>query len=107
MKTVVLDQETNIVTYNNVDISKYYGTILKSSKTNKGFIISDEYIGVSNSNTNYIFKLMCKNSFTRGNSFGNFKGRSLTEIIKSILSSGSFDVFEFDTPEEIFEWLSK
>jgi len=104
MKTVVLKQETNIVEASNVDDNKYYGTVKKASPEGKGFIVRTLY-GDSNGRSTY--KLMSINYFTKGNSFESFDGYSLFGLIKELLKNNSFDIYEFDTPKELFKWLAE
>jgi hypothetical protein len=104
MKTVVLNQDTNIVEVCNVDDYKYYGTVKKASPKEKGFIVRTLY-GASNGRSTY--KLMSINYFTKGNSFELFDGYSLPGLIKELLKNNSFDIYEFDTPQELFRWLAE
>ena len=104
MKTVVLNQDTNIVEYKNVDDYKYYGAVKKALPDGKGFIVRTVYGGL---NGNKTYKLMSINYFTKGNSFESFDGYSLSGLIQELLKNGSFDIYEFDTPQELFRWLAE
>jgi hypothetical protein len=65
----------------------------------KGFIHRTEY-------EKGPYKAFCVDSFTIGNGWPMVKEGYLDELILELLDLG-FEVFKFETPQELFAWLSK
>jgi len=95
MKKVVEKQE-NRVFVGEVSLSNYYGV---KAINCKGFITRERF-------NSGCYRILCTQLLTCGNGFLCSKETtSLTEFIKYNLSS--YEVFEFDTPQELFKWLSE
>lgn len=80
------------------------GTVKNAFQQGKGFIIRTSFYDSNGKNT---YKLMSVNNFTKGNAFDSFNGFSLPGLIKEILKNGNFNVYEFDTPQALFKWLTE
>ena len=93
----VIKNNNEVVLNNEVSEKKYYG--VDTLEKNKGFILQRNYCQGE-------FYAICENSLTYGNSFG-WRGNSLKEVVEDILSSKNAVVYEFNTPQELFKWLSE
>ena len=101
MKQVIINQPPqNTVSIDKVSDNKYYG--VEAVKGDKGFIANKDY-----STNNYEFR--CRDSLTKGNKWNGFSSRNLDKAIRSWLmfNDENRQVYEFDTAEELFDWLSK
>lgn len=81
---------------------KYYGihAVSGSDTNNKGFIIRMDY-------NNGIYRGMCAFEFTKGNNWGDARGTTLCKCIKYFVESAApFEVYEFDTKEELCRWVA-
>ena len=75
----------------------YYG--VKMSINQKGFISRRDY-GSGD------FRLYAVEAVTRGNYWCSYDSTDLKSILSTLLDR-SKEVFVFDTPQELFEWLSE
>jgi hypothetical protein len=90
----------NVVSVHTVSPEKYYGvdygvvTYLKS----KGFISRENYRSGE-------YLILCPEEITKGNGFDSHRNfADLSKLIEKINES-KFEVYEFDTWEELFAWL--
>ena len=97
MKKVISDTDVtkNIARISEVNPYKYYGI---KGYLCKGFITKEDFYGQK-------YKTLAANNVTEGNSWSHITGESLRGIIEVLFFNG-FDVFEFNTPSELFSWLA-
>lgn len=96
MKKVVKGN-TEQVMVNSVSKNKYYGVKQLSSK---GFIVREDY-----DKGNY--KAYCANKLTNGNAWWIEKPTdSFVKFVDELVEK-KYEVFEFDTSQELFKWLSE
>lgn len=95
MKKVYKTDPDNIVHISNISKNKYYGIVNKSNE--KGFLVADNY-------GSDFYKAQCKNGINDGDHFGI---PALLKIKIENLIESQFEIFEFDTPGELFAWLAK
>lgn len=77
---------------------KYYGVFMTPT-LHKGFIVQETYMSGP-------FHVVARSCLTRHNSFDAFVSNDLFTCIRSLLKDNN-QVFMFDTPEELFEWLAR
>lgn len=96
MKKVTSNKNT--VQVSEVDISKYYGVRCEAWS---GFICRQNY-------RNGKYRVRVSRLLTEGNrSF--IDTDSLADLVNGIITNytATFEVFEFDTPQELYRWLSE
>lgn len=98
MRTVVLEQ---IVLVTQTSDSNYYGIQETRTGNHKGFIFRSEFDA-----GDFRFRTLIADKATRGNSWGLFSSIILKDLIRSLIVNG-FNVYEFQTHSELFDWLSK
>ncbi len=96
MKQVKVTPPVPTITPNDVVISKYYG--IKSPCDSRGFITRQNY-----DSDNFI--VLALKGITNGNCWGWFSN-DLKELVKTLVLN-DFEVYEFDTYQELFRWLSE
>lgn len=101
MKKVVRKQQQAFL--EDVNPAKYYG--IQDNNKYKGLIHKNEY-------TKGNYKAYCRTLITNGNGFLiKCKDPPVTDdlqvFIGAFLDSGSYTVYEFDTPQELFKWLAE
>lgn len=78
----------------------YYGVI--NADKIKGFVIKTDYRTREGS----MYKCLCTQGFTYGNCFFTpSTSTSLQRLIESVLSNKDCFVYQFNTFEELFNWL--
>jgi len=103
MRQVIINEPIKkIVPYTSCAIDKYYGVLNYSFReTQKGFICSTGY-------KNNTYRVVAIYGMTHFNGWSQFDGTGLQNIISAVIrSDAKFEVFEFDTPQELFKWLSE
>lgn len=101
MKRVIQKEDVDTVAVNRVDPSKYYGVrLLRSVDEYSGFISQEEYQSGN-------FRVMTASGITYGNNWDSFRDENLSILLSKLLNNGSFEIFEFDTYQELFQWISK
>jgi hypothetical protein len=98
MKKVTRKYEMERVLFSDIDAGKCYGVDNIGTYNNEKGFISRKSIGSG-------YEVKSSYGLTLGNCYG-FKGNTLADIIENILNGG-FSVYEFDTSQEIFKWLSE
>ena len=103
MKTVKLTRPTQppIVTVNEVTPDKYYGVRMHakwSTEREVAFITQPSF-----RNGNY--KTVAAHRLTVGNGYTHYEDPSLSNLVSKLID-GECEVFEFDTPSELFRWLA-
>lgn len=100
MKQVVLPiKNAPVVVASNLSLEKSYGVEF-SPGTNtwqRGWITRTTF-------DNGDFTVRCVEATTKGNGWNGYDSYSLDETVQKILESGEH-VVQFDTPEEMFEWV--
>lgn len=96
MKNVVLRTEKNTVYADLADPEKYYGVI-----TSYGGVDSKAFISKAEGK----FLVYLKSNITIGNCYG-FYNSNLSDLISRLVKE-DWPVVEFDTPQELFKWLSE
>jgi len=101
MKSVVQNIIHQEVSLNQVDEFKYYGITPSLKGTQKGFVAKNDF-------WNGKFKAFAAEEITKGNCWHivSEDATNLKEVVGELLDSG-FYVYEFDTPQELFKWLSE
>jgi len=99
MKKVVLEKpEVAVVELLNVNTNRYYGVSnkngLKGSLTRRNFY-------------NGQYSAFCCQSVTKGNAWDGHDSEKLVDVIKNLISSSLFTVYEFETSKELFAWLAE
>jgi hypothetical protein len=99
MKKTVLNkpQDEIFCSLSDIGPDKFYGTLMKE-ETEKGFITKTEYSSRS------VFTIRCGDAFTRGNGWDCCDSKTLEGCVNKILESGN-KVFQFDTFNELMEWV--
>ena len=87
-----------IVTPLNTDpnTDKCYG--VKSDWGQTGFIIQSKHRQGD-------FHIVCSNGLTRHNNWDLLADKALSKTIENLLAK-DFQVYEFDTPQEMYSWLA-
>ncbi len=99
MKQVINEIPQDYVYSGKACKSKYYG--IQSRLNGKGFILRADY-GDDQLYTNRSIQ-----GLTYGNSWPTIPASSnIQQYIKNLIE-GSFKVFEFETPQELFLWLAE
>ena len=88
----VKDINSDLLTTN-----KYYG--IKAFDGQTGFISQEGYY-----TGKYI--ALCSNTLTHRNAWDLLAKPELSKMIEGLLKRG-FEVYEFDTPKELWSWLAK
>lgn len=96
MKQVVKQLET--VTPETVSMDKYYGVEFMGFY--RGFIVAEKHKELP-------CKIYASRNVTRGNGWDNFNRPNLKETVSTLLENRNFKVFEFDTHQELFRWVSE
>ena len=96
MKQVVKEIQGDVVYSEDISWRKYYGV---NRCDICGFITRDEYGSGS-------FRVMCSSSIIGGNNFPSLRSATLLGTVNELLN-GKFEVYEFDTPSELFIWLAE
>ena len=101
MKEVIRETPpTSVTLLGDATDRKYYG--ISQHKTIKGLITRSDY-------NRGDWQARCRDSFTMANKWGNWSGdhhTSLQALISKLITEG-YKVYEFDTPQELFKWLSE
>lgn len=100
MKQVVLpSSDTPVVVARNLSLEKYYGVdiALGTEAWQRGWITRTTFDGGD-------FSVRCMEHATKGNGWNGYDSYSLDETVQKILEAGE-NVVQFDTPEELFEWV--
>lgn len=80
---------------------KYYG-VLETIRPSKGFLMSKDY------RCNNGYRVICRDQVTRGNNFPFLNSATLEDFKKKVIEdSYIFTVYEFETFQELFKWLSE
>ena len=87
----------NITSIDEVLAKKYYGA--KSKEGSTGFISQTEYMGG-------LYILIASRGLTYRNSWNLLCSHHLGTAIKNLLKQ-EFEVYEFDTPKELYTWLAE
>lgn len=94
MKQVV-NTKQNVVTVKEMDCHKYYGA--KADRTGSiCFLTREKYM-----EGNYVW--LAPDVITKGNRWGK-EHETLEDAAEEIMSVG-YEVYEFDNPAELFEWV--
>lgn len=96
MKEVIIQKKTNTISTINVLRDKCYGIYYNY---NKGFIYQESYRYGN-------YKTLARTDLTMGNSWTCLQYPLLIDIVEAAIEMG-FKVYEFDTPQELFKWLSE
>jgi len=98
MKHVIIPKIAAPLVVLTPDVShhQYYGVQMK--RGGRGFISSTEFDG----NT---FTIMCPRNITISNRWDNCDAQTLQMCVERIIVDGFGDVYEFDTPVELFKWV--
>ena len=99
MKKVVINPPVvePTVTLSEANPRKYYGIL--SLYEGKGFIKQEKFESGP-------YQGICSNGLTKGNAWGAFQDTSLPGLFGKIFDRG-YSIFEFDSPQELFKWLSE
>lgn len=104
MKTVLKQlPEQNVTLVENVNSSKYYGVREKFEPYNKGFIARERY-----ERGNFVIR--CIDGLTNGNQWSKLNDNgfeTLEDVIEWLLKGIPFEVYEFDTAQELMRWLAE
>jgi hypothetical protein len=76
--------------------SKFYGVKALDGQT--GFVKQASYC-------NGKFEAVCSNGLTRHNSWSLLADKTLAKTVEKLLAQ-KFEVYEFDTPQEMYSWLA-
>jgi hypothetical protein len=95
VKTLAPIQETSL---ESVHWEKYYG-VETNLKIGKGFITREKYM-----EGDYI--VLSRHLITASNGWSYLYSPSLKALINTCIIE-RFSVYEFDTPQELFKWLSE
>ena len=97
MKNVILDIPTQTVMASNVSAAKCYGVKPFPGQEDKGFLMD---IGCNTG----IYSVRTFD-FTQGDIY-DVKFRRLNALVAHLLKN-NWQVYEFDSPQELFKWLSE
>jgi hypothetical protein len=98
MRNVVLYQPQEEVTWaKNANEVFYYGVRIDGKK---GLIVRESFKRGE-------FHVRCVDGLTYGNSWSFPSNQNLSEVLTKILNFPNSKAFEFDTPQELFEWLAE
>ena len=98
MKQVISEKQQLVVEVPKVNSDKYYGCIQRNLISLKGFVVREAFDRGD-------FYLYANDKLTRGNTFCSIRYPTLKQTIEKALRT--MDVYEFDTPQELFQWLAK
>ena len=99
MKKVVLElPKSKVAKVENCSNIGYYG-IKPSGQSDKGFIARKNY-------NRGPYHTCVGRSLTNGNTWGDYSDSDLKNLISELIKA-SFEVYEFDTHQELFKWLSE
>lgn len=103
MKQVLLKTPPrNITTPRLVTADRYYGvqtTTTTTTTNSKGFVARKDF-GCGE------YRIHAINSLTEGNEWKSFSKPILSDTITAVLKSEAFEVYEFETPQELMAWLA-
>ena len=103
MKKVIIPKKEKTTYPQNADPRKYYGfSVSPHENDDKGFIVRAEH-----EKGNFI--PIAVRSCTNGNHYlsnDSYEGKSLSSILMLMASREVFNVYEFDTHWELFDWLA-
>jgi len=104
MKQVISKcQNYGITAIENVDEALYYGIQLRGGR---GFVSRES--GRSFDAIYGDFIILCPKQITLGNGWGSFDARTLELLLRGVIKADDDNrVFEFDTPKELFDWVTE
>jgi hypothetical protein len=101
MKRIILKQEKPTISAH--DVSYIPHPIVGAKHTNHGskqkaFVVMTEYMNINS------YKLMCVNRFEAGNQHDS---PEYSGTLENIFKLFGYDFYLFETPAELFKWLSE
>lgn len=102
MKQVVLTIPSTqpLVLTSDATTEKYYGAAHRANNQ-RSFITRPDYFSQKG------YRLACVGKVTQGNYYDAFDADTVSGILENVLKNGNFNIYEFDTPQELFRWLSE
>ncbi len=86
----------------NTTVDKFYGIKQRVNDKSKGFIRRETY------NAGNFILISAESDLTKGAMWSHWKSSSLSALITDIVADKlGFDVYEFDTVKELFQWLAE
>jgi hypothetical protein len=82
-------------------VNPLIGAFSKTNPSNKSFVVMTKYYNHES------YYLMCREGFEYGNGYGTDEVGPYMGTIEKILQHPSLEFLHFDSPQELFKWLSE